>query len=771
MQNLHQNRSRLLRVMAQHPELCIVIVSSVFMFFTNTISYSNAGYYGAEPKAIFAEHSPVKEYKYGNMQAVKTFLQNSTSEVYFILYYAPWDGTSLEAAAEYEAAAYDLYGEVTFLAVNCWWPRGSCRKNVPLRFYPMLMAYNDRFEGVQYRGIIKAKYMIDFLKKICSPLIYVPDDEELGKFVAQRDSSLIGHFDMSGSVDISGYDIYYQAALFSLEKDPNNPLQFGVISSHALANAHGILMPKTVVLTRMMNKTLVYPRSANFTSREIVEWAYKHREELLPWLVPSGMKSISMSAQVSKKPFVLLLSSHSGSDKFNSHFQQLREVAMDYYNCNKSGKIDTTVEILRAIRDKEKKIQELKEQTNFHSLSLPSPPSSSSFSSSSSSSSSSISSLSSSVHQKVKTRNQSCCTSLLNENSGNCMSASKSYDICDVCLESITRPGLLHKWCPSNVMDFMWSSAVTFTSDFLSSLNSCVNFHCDYNPSFHFSLCCNHSYIHTCNYGNRYSVFPAMNSTYQDGFQVISDSVNQAAIFHLDVIPFNKVVSPTYHVQESASFQKLKSSFAFTGLACNTNKSLNFFAMNSDVYGVYTDRLGIQLGLNEAALAIIDIKNEAEYILQVPFSRVHMQSFITSYTMNELPRQLRTSNVHQRCPNCGDVSVTEVTTDNFNDIVLDVEKDVVLLYYAPWCGFCLRIHPVYLSLAQVFKSAKHLTVARLNADINDLPWEFTVVSYPAILFYPAGHKSWSGAFPIDQDISLESLSIYVLEHAVQPIDL
>ncbi len=43
------------------------------------------------------------------------------------------------------------------------------------------------------------------------------------------------------------------------------------------------------------------------------------------------------------------------------------------------------------------------------------------------------------------------------------------------------------------------------------------------------------------------------------------------------------------------------------------------------------------------------------------------------------------------------------------DVVL---QDVVLLYYAPWCGFCAGFAHVYLSLARYFRSAKDIVFAR-----------------------------------------------------------
>ncbi|XP_057760633.1 protein disulfide isomerase-like 1-3 [Arachis stenosperma] len=44
--------------------------------------------------------------------------------------------------------------------------------------------------------------------------------------------------------------------------------------------------------------------------------------------------------------------------------------------------------------------------------------------------------------------------------------------------------------------------------------------------------------------------------------------------------------------------------------------------------------------------------------------------------------------------NDGDVKI--VVGDNFDDIVLDESKDVLLEVYAPWCGHCQALEPTYM---------------------------------------------------------------------------
>ena len=95
-----------------------------------------------------------------------------------------------------------------------------------------------------------------------------------------------------------------------------------------------------------------------------------------------------------------------------------------------------------------------------------------------------------------------------------------------------------------------------------------------------------------------------------------------------------------------------------------------------------------------------------------------------------------------------------IVAKNYDDIVLDDAKDVLVEFYAPWCGHCKALAPKYDILAGLYVDAgltDKVTIAKVDATANDVPDE--IQGFPTIKLYKAGDKknpvTYSGSRSIE----------------------
>lgn len=87
-------------------------------------------------------------------------------------------------------------------------------------------------------------------------------------------------------------------------------------------------------------------------------------------------------------------------------------------------------------------------------------------------------------------------------------------------------------------------------------------------------------------------------------------------------------------------------------------------------------------------------------------------------------------------------SVVVLSSDNFNEVVLDETKDVLVEFYAPWCGHCKALAPTYEKVAAAFKLDEEVVIANVDADkYKELAEKYDVSGYPTLKFFPKNNKA------------------------------
>jgi len=112
-------------------------------------------------------------------------------------------------------------------------------------------------------------------------------------------------------------------------------------------------------------------------------------------------------------------------------------------------------------------------------------------------------------------------------------------------------------------------------------------------------------------------------------------------------------------------------------------------------------------------------------------------------------------------------AVITVVGKNFDDVVGQEGKDVLIEFYAPWCGHCKKLEPVYKKMAKNLKHNSDLVIAKIDATANDYPERFKVEGFPTIFFIKKDDKE--NLISYEGDRSYDDMVKFIVDNASGPI--
>lgn len=131
---------------------------------------------------------------------------------------------------------------------------------------------------------------------------------------------------------------------------------------------------------------------------------------------------------------------------------------------------------------------------------------------------------------------------------------------------------------------------------------------------------------------------------------------------------------------------------------------------------------------------------------------------ITEFVSGVLEGNIKPHLLTQELPEDWDKNPVKVLVgSNFDDIAFDKSKNVLVEFYAPWCGHCKALAPIYEQLGEKYKDHENIVIAKMDAASNEL--EHTRInSYPTIKLYK---METNEAIEYNGERTLEGLSKFL----------
>jgi len=132
---------------------------------------------------------------------------------------------------------------------------------------------------------------------------------------------------------------------------------------------------------------------------------------------------------------------------------------------------------------------------------------------------------------------------------------------------------------------------------------------------------------------------------------------------------------------------------------------------------------------------IID-SSDRKYIMKDLVGKDTFPAFLAAFKEGSVEPYIKSEEV----PASNDAGVKVVVGKNFDEIVMDESKDVLIEFYAPWCGHCKSLAPKWDELGEKMADDNDIVIAKIDATANDSPSQFAVSGFPTIYWAPKGNK-------------------------------
>ena len=189
----------------------------------------------------------------------------------------------------------------------------------------------------------------------------------------------------------------------------------------------------------------------------------------------------------------------------------------------------------------------------------------------------------------------------------------------------------------------------------------------------------------------------------------------------------------------------------------------------TDIKDVLSAKLSEKLTVKEnnlPTIRIIDTTGQyiKKYKMEEDLNEKNILKFVDNWENKKIKSYVKSEDIPK--DNNGDVFI--IVGNTFEKEVINNKKDVMVLFYSPWCYHCKALLPKYEEVAKTLKDKNtNLLLTKINAIENEIE-SIDDYGFPKIKFYP-GNKKDKPPIDYNGDKSVEDIIKFIKNNADNPI--
>ncbi|KAL0278929.1 UNVERIFIED_CONTAM: hypothetical protein PYX00_000607 [Menopon gallinae] len=170
------------------------------------------------------------------------------------------------------------------------------------------------------------------------------------------------------------------------------------------------------------------------------------------------------------------------------------------------------------------------------------------------------------------------------------------------------------------------------------------------------------------------------------------------------------------------------------------------------------NEFGIDYVSDDKPLIFARNKRNQKFSMKSEFSMENLEKFLNDLKDDKLEPFLKSEPV----PDDNDGPVKIAVAKNFDEVVTNSGRDALVEFYAPWCGHCKKLAPIYDELGEKLKN-EDVDIVKMDATSNDVPPLYDVRGFPTLYWSPKNSKSNPVRYEGGRE--LEDFIKYIAKHS------